>query len=54
MLESGLRLSDSILWRYLRRYFQGMGIHSWSQGHVPYYITTNPFIARSYAKVLLG
>ena len=46
MLESGLRLSDSILWRDLRRYFQQMGIRSWSQGRVPHYITTNPFVAR--------
>src|ERR1700760_3408906 len=54
LLEGGVLLSESILWRYQERFFRSMGPRSWSEGHVPQYITTNPFIARSYAGVLLG
>jgi tetratricopeptide (TPR) repeat protein len=54
VLERGVRLSESMLWRYQQRFFREMGVRSWSEGHVPQYITTNPFIARGYARVVLG
>jgi hypothetical protein len=53
-LDQDQRLSQSILWQLQRNYFQHQGIEAWSQGAVPHYITSNPFIAEAYARVVLG
>ncbi|HEX6904102.1 MAG TPA: tetratricopeptide repeat protein [Thermoanaerobaculia bacterium] len=54
VLEHGRRLSDSLLWKLQRRYFEREGAAAWTQGFVPQYITSNPWIANAYAKVVLG
>jgi hypothetical protein len=48
------RLSKSPLWRWQRNYFESHGIRAWTPGAVPYHITSCPFIARSYSRVVLG
>jgi hypothetical protein len=45
------RLSESPLWDLQRRYFAARGVTAWSTGQVPHYVTSNPFIARGYARV---
>jgi hypothetical protein len=52
ILEEGVRLSHSRLWRLQRAFFEQQGIGAWSQGTVPHYITCNTFIADAYAKVV--
>lgn len=52
VLEDGVRLSRSALWRMQRAYFEQAGVDAWRQGVVPHYITSNAFIARAYARVL--
>jgi hypothetical protein len=52
LLEQGVRLSHSRLWRLQRAFFEKHGIGAWSQGTVPHYITCNTFIADAYAKVV--
>lgn len=54
ILEEGKRLSESMLWALQRRFFEQAGMLAWADGIVPHYITSNPFIARAYAEVLLG
>jgi len=54
ILDKGKPLSQSILWKLQRNFFQGQGIEAWRQGTVPHYITSNPFIANAYAKVVFG
>jgi tetratricopeptide (TPR) repeat protein len=54
VLDQSQRLSRSTLWRLQRNYFDRQGIRAWSRGPVPHYITTNPFIARAYARVVFG
>ncbi|APR87713.1 TPR domain protein [Minicystis rosea] len=54
VLESGLRLSQSMLWDLQRRFFEQQGIEAWRRGAVPLYITSNPFIAGAYAAVVMG
>ena len=54
ILEESKPLSQSILWKLQRNYFEGQGIEAWRQGTVPHYITSNPFIANAYAKVVFG
>ncbi len=52
ILESEVRLSECLLWPLQVKYFQESGIAAWNQ--VPFYITSNPFIARAYAEVLVA
>jgi len=54
LLDKGKPLSQSILWKLQRNFFQGQGIEAWRQGTVPHYVTSNPFIANAYAKVVFG
>lgn len=54
VLESERRLSESIIWELNRRYYEAKGPRAWSSGDVPFYITSNPFIAHSYAQVVRG
>ena len=54
MIEEGERLSRSRLWRLQRSFFERRGMEAWSRGTVPHYITSNPYIAQAYARVVLG
>jgi tetratricopeptide (TPR) repeat protein len=54
ILESGARLSRSLLWKLQRNYFAKTGIDAWGSATVPHYITCNAFIADAYARVVLG
>ena len=53
-LEHQQRLSTSILWKLQRNYFERQGIEAWSTGTVPHHITSSPFIADAYARVVFG
>jgi hypothetical protein len=53
-LEAKRRLSQSLLWRLQRNYFEQHGIDAWSSGTVPHHITSSPFIADAYARVVIG
>lgn len=54
VLEADQRLSRSRLWQWQRDFFAQQGIAAWREGTVPHYITSNPFIAQAYARVVLG
>jgi len=54
ILEQDQRLSQSGLWKLQRTFFEQQGIRAWSQNTIPSYITSNPFIANAYAKVVFG
>ena len=54
LLESNRRLSQSLLWQIERNYFDRQGIKAWNTGTVPHYVTSNPFIAKAYAKVIFN
>jgi tetratricopeptide (TPR) repeat protein len=53
-LEQNQRLSRSALWRLQRNYFDRQGIDACSKGAVPHHITSSPFIADAYARVVFG
>lgn len=53
-LEENQRLSNSLLWRLQRNYFEQQGVEAWSSGAVPHHITSSPFIADAYARVVMG
>lgn len=54
LLEANQRLSSSVLWQLQRTYFERQGIEAWRSGSVPHHITSSPFIADAYARVILG
>jgi len=43
-----------MLWQSQRDLYDAQGIQAWSRGNVPQSITTSPYIARGYARVVLG
>jgi tetratricopeptide (TPR) repeat protein len=51
VLEASQPLSKSLLWKLQRRFYEEKRLRAWSQGVVPHYITSNPFLARSYARL---
>jgi hypothetical protein len=53
LIEQNKRLSQSHLWRMEREYFEKKGIEAWLH-EVPFYITSNPFIARAYASIVIN
>lgn len=54
VLERGKRLSESQLWPLTRRFYDEKGPAAWQDGPVPFYITSNPFIAHTYAQIALS
>ncbi|MCR6650231.1 MAG: hypothetical protein NVV73_01440 [Cellvibrionaceae bacterium] len=48
------KFADSPLWGLQRQHYKNQGLKPWSQGQVPHYVTSNPFIAKAYAEVALG
>lgn len=52
-LESDKKLSESCIWETQKSYYVNKGIDAWSES-VPFYITSNAFIAHLYAKVIVG
>jgi tetratricopeptide (TPR) repeat protein len=47
------RVSESYIWEAQKRYYLDKGINAWSES-VPFYITSNAFIANQYAKVIVS
>ena len=52
VVEDGVRLSASRLWRLQRAFFARTDPAAWSKSRVPSYITTNAFIAGAMARVV--
>src|SRR5437763_4906013 len=52
VLESGVRLSESLLWGLHEHFFRREGITAWET--IPFYITNNTFIAATYAELLVA
>jgi tetratricopeptide (TPR) repeat protein len=49
--QESCALSASKLWQYQRDFFSQEGINAWA-GKVPFYVTSNPYIANAYANVV--
>lgn len=52
-IEQNKRLSQSAIWQMQRDYFHNEGINAWVS-QVPFYITSNPYIANCYAQIVLS
>ncbi len=53
VIEQNKRFSQSCLWRMQREYFDKEGINAWVN-QVPFYITSNPYIAKCYAEIVMS
>lgn len=48
------KLSDSVLWQIQRDFYAQHGGDAWRTGKLPFDITSNPYIARAYARIVYG
>lgn len=53
ILDHLKRHSESSLWAYGRDFYDKKGVQAWAET-LPFYITTNPFIANRYADLVLS
>jgi tetratricopeptide (TPR) repeat protein len=53
-LEADVPLSQSIIWRLQREFYNQRGLKIWTEDLLPQYITNNPFIAEIYARIVFG
>lgn len=51
-IEEQARLYDSCIWTVLEEYYKKASISAWNQ--IPFYPTSNPFIAEVYADIILA
>ena len=52
IIEKDKRFSHSCLWELQREYFHTEGIDAWVN-QVPFYVTSNPFLANCYAHIIM-
>jgi len=53
ILEKDRRFSESMIWSAQRDFYHQQGVDAWVD-EVPFYITSNPFIADCYANVIMA
>jgi len=54
LVEDFTPLRCSRLWELSQAYYARMGLRAWADGSVPNFVTSNSFIARSYARMVVG
>jgi tetratricopeptide (TPR) repeat protein len=54
VLEDKKRLSESLLWALQRAFYASTGPGAWKPKGVPFYVTSNPYIAKAYARIVVG
>lgn len=54
VLDDAAPLRSSIIWKLQRAFYEKHGIGAWADDIVPNFVTSNSFIARGYARVILG
>lgn len=54
VLETAVPLSQSVIWQLQREFYVQRGLKVWAEDRVPNFITNNPFIAETYARVVLA
>ena len=54
LIERGQRLSESMIWPLQRAFYEREGLLAWKPKAVPFYITSNAFTARAYARTVAG
>ena len=47
-------LSRSVVWTWIGEYYERRGVAAWAGGPVPFHITSNAYMAHSYARTVLA
>jgi hypothetical protein len=53
-IEKATRFGSSRLWDIQRRFYEHVGPKAWSMAIVPHMLSSNAYVARAYAKVLIA
>ncbi len=53
-LESNIPFADSKIWDLNRSYYHEVGLSAWSDGVVPHNMTSNAYVGKTYAAMILG
>lgn len=51
-IEKKIPFSQSMIWQYQRDFYLNQSINAWAES-VPFYVTSNPYIADSYANIII-
>lgn len=54
VIDSGTRFGACRLWDIQRRFYNVVGPRAWSKAIVPHLLSSNAYVARAYAKVLIA
>lgn len=54
ILEANVPFAKSIIWDINRTYYQDAGLSAWSEGTVPHNMTSNAYVGKTYAGLILG
>ena len=54
IIQQHTPFSQSKIWELQRAYFEQAGIDAWRKGQVPHYVTSNPFIGKTYAGLVFA
>jgi hypothetical protein len=54
VLEHETPLRDSLIWKLQRAFYEDKGLTAWSDAIVPNFVTSNSFLARAYARIILS
>lgn len=53
-VESGRRLSSSLLWDLQRQFYQEQSVNAWSNSLVPHFVSSNAYLAHCYARLIIA
>eukprot|EP00944_MAST-04C_sp_MAST-4C-sp1_P012855 g12855.t1 len=53
-VESGRRLSSSLLWDLQRQFYREQGVNAWSNSLVPHFVSSNAYLAHCYARLIIA
>lgn len=54
LVEDTRPFSQSLIWQLQRQYYDRHGINAWGENRIPFNITTSPYIAGAYARIVFG
>ncbi len=54
LLEEGVPMRDSVLWRLQSAFYDTVSMDAWAKAIVPNFVSSNSFLAKAYARMILG
>lgn len=54
VLQEPVHFAESRIWQMQENYYRTAGIDAWGKDQVPFYVTSNPVIAKAYAEIVFA